>query len=124
MFYNGLWQFGEVIHATLPADLPKPYMKILQRLSRCAEEFDCPEKTAEFAQRAFYYFVLAQKGKYRRISPTQEDAFTAAFVCMAVHFLEQQISEEALCEAFDITARRLNNALKMIFTTLEEGSRE
>jgi hypothetical protein len=43
---------------------------------------------------------------------------------MAVHFLEQQITEEALCEAFDITARRLNNALKMIFTTLEEGSRE
>ena len=34
------------------------------------------------------------------------------------------ITEEALCEAFDITARRLNNALKMIFTTLEEGSRE
>ena len=124
MFYNGLWQFGEVIHATLPADLPKPYMKIFQRLARCAEEIDCPEKTAEFAQRAFYYFVLAQKGKYRRISPTQEDAFTAAFVCMAVHFLEQQITEEALCEAFDITARRLNNALKMIFTTLEEGSRE
>ena len=124
MFYNGLWQFGEVIHATLPADLPKPYLNVFQRLSRCAEEIDCPEKTAEFAQRAFYYFILAQKGKYRRISPTQEDAFTAAFVCMAIHFLEQPISEETLCDAFDITARRLNNALKIIFATLEEGSRE
>lgn len=124
MFYNGLWQFGEVVHATLPADLPKPYMKVFQRLSRCAEEIACPDKTAELAQRAFYYFVLAQNGTYRRISPTQEDAFTAAFVCMAVHFLEQNISEVALCEAYDITARRLNNALKIIFTTLEEGSRK
>ena len=124
MFYNGLWQFGEVIHATLPEDLPKPYLKVFQRLARCAEEIPCPEKTAELAQRAFYFFVLAQKGKYRRISPTQEDAFTAAFVCMAVHFQEQEIREEDLCEAYDITARRLNNALKIIFATLEEGSRE
>ncbi len=124
MFYNGLWQFGEVIHATLPADLPKAYMKVFQRLARCAEEIACPEKTAELAQRAFYYFVLAQKGRYRRISPTQEDAFTAAFVCMAVHFQEQPISEEELCESYGITVRRLNNALKIIFTTLEEGSRE
>lgn len=124
MFYNGLWQFGEVIHATLPEDLPKAYMKVFQRLARCAEQILCPEKTAELAQRAFYFFVLAQKGRYRRISPTQEDAFVAAFVCMAVHFQEQDIREEDLCEAFDITARRLNNALKIIFTTLEEGSRE
>ncbi|MBR0356884.1 MAG: hypothetical protein IJH54_05330 [Clostridia bacterium] len=123
MFYNGLWQFGEVIHATLPADLPKAYMKVFQRLARCAEALACPEKTAELAQRAFYYFVLAQKGVYRRISPTQEDAFVAAFVCMAIHFQEQDIREEDLCEAYDITARRLNNALKIIFSTLEEGSR-
>ena len=124
MFYNGLWQFGEVIHATLPADLPKPYMNIFQRLARCAEVIACPEKTAELAQRAFYFFVLAQRGRYRRISPTQEDAFTAAFVCMAVHFQEQDIREEALCDAYDITVRRLNNALKIIFSTLEEGGRE
>ena len=124
MFYNGLWQFGEVIHATLPADLPKAYLQVFQRLSRCGEQIACPEKTAELAQRAFYFFVLAQKGTYRRISPTQEDAFTAAFVCMAIHFQEQDIREEDLCEAFDITARRLNNALKIIFATLEEGSRE
>ena len=123
MFYNGLWQFGEVIHATLPADLPRPYLKIFQRLSRCAEEIPCPEKTAELAQRAFYFFVLAQNGNYRRISPTQEEAFTAAFVCMAVHFQEQNIREEDLCEAYDITVRRLNNALKIIFATLEEGSK-
>ncbi len=124
MFYNGLWQFGEVIHATLPADLPKAYLKVFQRLARCAEDIPCPEKTAELAQRAFYFFVLAQKGRYRRISPTQEDAFVAAFVCMAIHFQEQDIREEDLCEAYDITARRLNNALKIIFSTLEEGSRE
>ena len=124
MFYNGLWQFGEVIHATLPEDLPKAYMKVFQRLSRCAEDVPCPEKTAELAQRAFYFFTLAQKGRYRRISPTQEDAFVAAFVCMAVHFQEQDIREEDLCEAYDITARRLNNALKIIFATLEEGSRK
>ncbi len=123
MFYNGLWQFGEVIHATLPEDLPKAYMHVFQRLSRCAEEIACPEKTAELAQRAFYFFVLAQNGKYRRISPTQEDAFTAAFVCMAVHFQEEKISEEELCESYDITTRRLNNALKIIFATLEEGSK-
>lgn len=123
MFYNGLWQFGEVIHATLPADLPRAYMKVFQRLTRCAEEIACPERTAELAQRAFYYFVLAQKGTYRRISPTQEDAFTAAFVCMAVRFLESDVTEIALCEAYDVTARRLNNALKIIFSTLEEGSR-
>ena len=43
---------------------------------------------------------------------------------MAIHFQEQKITEEALCEAYDITVRRLNNALKIIFTTLEEGSRE
>ena len=124
MFYNGLWQFGEVIHATLPEDLPRSYLKVFQRLARCAEQIACPEKTAELAQRAFYFFVLAQKGRYRRISPTQEDAFVAAFVCMAIHFQEQDIREEDLCEAFDITARRLNNALKIIFATLEEGSRE
>ena len=124
MFYNGLWQFGEVIHATLPEDLPRSYLKVFQRLARCAEQIPCPEKTAELAQRAFYFFVLAQKGRYRRISPTQEDAFVAAFVCMAIHFQEQDIREEDLCEAFDITARRLNNALKIIFATLEEGSRE
>lgn len=124
MFYNGLWQFGEVIHATLPADLPKPYLNVFQRLSRCAERIACPEKTAELAQRAFYFFVLAQKGRYKRLSPTQEDAFVAAFVCMAIHFQEQDIREEDLCEAFDITTRRLNNALKIIFSTLEEGSRE
>ncbi len=124
MFYNGLWQFGEVIHATLPADLPRAYLKVFQRLARCAEEIACPDRTAELAQRTFYYFVLAQKGLYRRISPTQEDAFTAAFVCMAIRFQEQQISEVELCEAYDITARRLNNALKIIFTTLEAGSRE
>ena len=51
-------------------------------------------------------------------------AFTAAFVCMAIHFQEQDIREEDLCDAFDITARRLNNALKIIFSTLDEGSRE
>ena len=124
MFYNGLWQFGEVIHATLPEDMPKAYLQVFQRLSRCAEQIACPEKTAELAQRAFYFFVLAQKGAYRRISPTQEDAFVAAFVCMAIHFQDQDVREEDLCEAFDITARRLNNALKIIFATLEEGSRE
>ena len=124
MFYNGLWQFGEVIHATLPADLPKAYMKVFQRLSRCAEAISCPERTAELSQRAFYFFVLAQQGNYRRISPTQEDAFVAAFVCMAIHFQEQDIREEDLCEAYDITARRLNNALKIIFATLEEGNRK
>lgn len=124
MFYNGLWQFGEVIHATLPADLPRAYMNVFQRLAHCAEEIACPERTAELAQRAFYYFVLAQKGTYRRISPTQEDAFTAAFVSMAIRFLEQDVSEVELCEAYDVTSRRLNNALKIIFTTLEAGSRE
>ncbi len=124
MFYNGLWQFGEVVHATLPADLPKAYMKVFQRLSRCGEEYPCPEKTAELAQRAFYFFVMAQGGRYRRISPTQEDAFTAAFVCMAIHFQEQDVRDEDLCDAYDISVRRLNNALKVIFTTLEEGSRK
>ncbi len=123
MFYNGFWQFGEVIHATLPEDLPKAYLSVFQRLARCAEQIDCPEKTAELAQRAFYFFVLAQRGKYHRISPTQEDAFTAAFVCMAIHFQDQNIREEDLCEAYDITVRRLNNALKIIFSTLEEGSK-
>ena len=115
---------ARVIHATLPEDMPKAYLQVFQRLSRCAEQIACPEKTAELAQRAFYFFVLAQKGAYRRISPTQEDAFVAAFVCMAIHFQEQKITEEALGEAYDITVRRLNNALKIILTTLEEGSRE
>ena len=124
MFYNGLWQFGEVIHASLPDDMPRSYMKVFQRLALCAEKIPCPERTAELAQRAFYFFVLAQRDRYRRISPEQEDAFTAAFVCMAVHFQEQRISEEELCEAYGVTVRRLNNALKVIFTTLEEGGRE
>ena len=124
MFYDGLWQYGEFRQATLPPDLPKAYRAVFQRLTRCAEEIECGERTSEFAQRAFYYFVLSQKGKYRRISPLQEDAFVAAFVFMAIHAQKQQIGEEALCDAYSITTRRLNNALKVIFAALEEGSRE
>ncbi|MBQ3652255.1 MAG: hypothetical protein IJR78_02170 [Clostridia bacterium] len=124
MFYDGLWQYGEFRQATLPPDLPKAYRAVFQRLTRCAEEIECGERTSEFAQRAFYYFVLSQKGKYRRISPLQEDAFVAAFVFMAIHAQKQQIGEEVLCDAYSITTRRLNNALKVIFAALEEGSRE
>lgn len=124
LFYNGLWQYGEIRQATLPEDLPKAYLEVFHRLTRCREQVDCPEKTSEFAQRAFYYFALAQKGTYRRISFQQVDAFTAAFVFMAVHAQKQQIGEEELCEAYAISTRRLNNALKMIFAALEKGSRE
>ena len=124
LFYDGLWQYGEFRQATLPSDLPKAYRQVFQRLTRCGEEIECGERTAEFAQRAFYYFALSQRGNYRRISPLQEDAFVAAFVFMAIHAQKQQISEEALCDVYAITTRRLNNALKVIFSVLEEGSKE
>ena len=46
-----------------------------------------------------------------------------------VQYTEESIKDaqellKELCEAYAISTRRLNNALKMIFAALEKGSRE
>ncbi|MBQ7278054.1 MAG: tetratricopeptide repeat protein [Clostridia bacterium] len=120
MFFNGTWQYGPVRQTVLPSNLPAAYGKVFVLLSKCQQELPLPPKTVDYAQRAFYYFITAQEGKYRRLTAAQGQAMAAAFVVLAVQAQEEQPDIEAVCRVYAVTLRRLDNAMGLIFSVLGE----
>lgn len=124
LYYNGVWQYGALRPASLPEDLPISYQAIFHELSQCEEQYSLSEGTAEVAQRIFYYYVVTRQGDYPRLNRLQETAMAAAFVLMALHAQKQETTPEEVCGLFGVSMRRLNNALRRIFQTLEKEKPE
>ncbi len=131
LYYQGDWQYGIARPMQLPKELPVSYETILGLItdfrSILHEDMryrgiNVPDQLSDVSSRLFFFFLSCfPDGKYPRLTRQQEDAFAAAFVMMGLGALnDNTIKPEVLLDAFHVSERRLENAMKRIFITMQK----
>ncbi len=130
LYYQGEWQFGVVKPVRMPDRLPVSYEAILDMINGFSDllkkdlryrTVKVPEHLSEISTRIFYFYLACcPDGKYPHITRQQEDAIAAAFLMMGLGALnESSIQPDVLMDVFEVSERRLTNALKRIFLTMQ-----
>lgn len=131
MYINGMWQYGVAQPLVLPDHLPQCFADILDAIRETLpnsgilplELLHLPDRTAEMATRIFVVYVVALRGKFPRLNAEQSNAMAAAFVLMALSALgTDPIPHEEILEWYEVSQRRVDNALKRIFERLQADS--
>lgn len=131
MYINGMWQYGIAQPLVLPDQLPRSFADILEAIRETSpnsgilplETLHLPERTSEMATRIFVVYVVALRGKFPRLTAEQTDAMAAAFVLMALSALGMDpIPHEEILNWYEVSQRRVDNALKRIFERLQSDS--
>ena len=131
LYYQGDWQYGIVRPMRMPETLPVSYDAVLGLINEFEHtlrgdlryrDLKIPEQLSDVASRIFYYYLSCfPEGKLPHITRQQEDALAAAFVLMGLGSMnEVSIKPDVLMDVFDVTPRRLENALKRIFVTMQK----
>ncbi len=131
LYYQGAWQYGVVTPMLIPDRLPVSYESVGQMIDSFESflhenvlyrKLEVPQRLTEVASRIFYYY-LASFGDARlpQISRKQENALAAAFILMGLGALNAvHITPEIVCNTYEVSERRLGNALKRVFMTLHK----
>ena len=131
LYYQGAWQYGVARPLMVPDNLPVSYESISHQILGFEEmlhsdlrygKVEVPTRLSEVSMRIFYFYLASFGGeRYPHLSKPQEDAMAAAFVLMGLGALnDTSISPEIICNALGVSERRLENALKRIFTSLHQ----
>jgi tetratricopeptide (TPR) repeat protein len=129
LYYQGEWQYGIARPMVVPPRLPVSYESILGMISDfpdCVREniryrdLKIPQELTDVSTRIFFFYLSCFKGEaLPHISRMQEDAMAGAFLVMGLGALNAaSIDPAVILDVFDLTARRLENALKRILTTM------
>lgn len=135
LYYQGAWQYSVMTPMIVPEYLPVSYDSIRDMIDTfdvCLKDnvkyckLEVPERHNEVALRIFYYYLATfPDGRYPHLTMPQENAMAAAFVLMGLGALgATHIPPEAVCDIYDVSERRLGNALKKIFTALHKRDGE
>jgi tetratricopeptide (TPR) repeat protein len=130
LYYQGDWQYGIVRPMRMPDALPVSYDAILGMINEFEHMLHedlrhrtvkVPKELVEVSTRIFFFYLSCFEGKrLPQISREQENAMAAAFLLMGFGALNNPtIKPEMLMDVFEVTERRLENALKKIFTTIQ-----
>lgn len=133
LYYQGEWQYGIVRPMRMPDTLPVSYDAILGMINEFESmlreniryrDLKVPEQFTDVTSRIFFYYLSCfPDGKLPHITRAQEDALAAAFVMMGLGAMnDASIKPDVLMDVFDVTSRRLENALKRIFITMQKGT--
>ena len=131
LYYQGEWQFGIARPMVVPSRLPISYESILDMISDFPDavhddiryrELHIPEELVDVSRRVFFFYLSCFKDdKLPHITRPQEDAMAAAFIMMGLGALNAaQIMPEVLMDIFDVSPRRLENALKRVLLTMHK----
>ena len=135
LYYQGAWQYGVITPIMVPDHLPVSYESVYDMI----ESFDLylhedvryckievPQRLSEVALRIFYYYLATfPDGRYPHITREQENAMAAAFILMGLGAMNTNvITPETVCDTLDVSARRLENALKRILMRLHKEAEE
>lgn len=129
LYYQGEWQYGIVKPMQLPNDLPVSYESILDLITAFRElmrediryrGLTVPEQLSDVSVRIFFFYLACFRDrKLPHITRQQEEAFAAAFVLMGLGALnETSIKPDVIMDLYDVSERRLSNALRKIFMTM------
>ncbi len=135
LYYQGEWQYGIVRPMRMPETLPVSYDAILGMINEFQQtlhdnmryrDLNVPQQFTDVASRIFFYYLSCfPDGKLPHITRPQEDALGAAFIMMGLGAVNDvSIKPDILMELFDVTPRRLENALKRIFTAMQRDREE
>ena len=129
LYYQGAWQYGVARPMVIPEQLPVSYESVFHLINEFADllrgdvryrKLEVPAQLPEVATRVFYLYLASFEGaRLPHITKQQENALAAAFILMGLGAMnESRIPPEAICGALGVSARRLENALKRVLTTL------
>ena len=130
LYYQGDWQYGIVRPMRMPESLPVSYDAILGMINSFEDMLhedlryrtvSVPKELSEVSSRIFFFYLSCFQGKrLPQITRAQENAMAAAFLLMGFGALNNpSVKPEILMNVFDVTDRRLENALRKIFTTIQ-----
>ncbi len=129
IYYQGDWQYGVAHPVSIPEHLPISYESILDYINDFGRylhgdirfaQTEVPARLGEFSSRIFFLYIASfDGGKFPHIRKEQERAMAAAFILMGLSaFNNVSVKPEDLIRVFDVSERRLENALKKILTAL------
>ena len=135
LYYQGAWQYGVVTPVMIPEHLPVSYESVYEMIESFEtylkedvryRKLEVPPRLTEISIRIFYFYLAAYSdGKYPHIRKEQENALAAAFVLMGLGALNAtHIPPEVVCNTYDVSERRLGNALKRVFMSLHKQEEE
>lgn len=130
LYYQGNWQYGVARPLQAPKRLPVSYDCILDLITGFESllhedlryrNLTVPEQFVDVSTRLFYFYLSCfADGKYPKLTRPQEDATAAAFVLMGLGALnDTSIKPDVLLDVFQVSERRLENAMKRIFMTMQ-----
>ena len=129
IYYQGDWQYGVARPVSMPDHLPISYESILNYITDFERymhgdirfaHLDIPARLSDFSSRVFFLYLASfRDGKLPHIRKEQERAMAAAFVLMGLSAVNNSaIKPGDIIQVFDVSERRLENALKKILTAL------
>ena len=129
LYLGGSWQYGAVAPMTVPDRLPRSYSYVMwniQNVRKRVEEAGddgsvITDHLIDVAVRVFILYANSFEGYYPRLTRQQEEALSAAFVLLAVGSTEGcEITIEMLSNWYQVSRRRLENALQRVYRQLHE----
>lgn len=132
LYYGGEWQYGIVRPMRMPDHLPVSYDAILGMINGFEStlhedlryrDLKIPEQLSEVASRIFFFYLACFRNeKLPQITRQQENAYAAAFILMGLGSMNDvSVKPDVLMNVFGVTERRLENALKKIFITMQNA---
>ena len=135
LYYQGDWQYGVVRPIELPQKLPASYDSVLGSIATFEDalrediryrNLKVPEHLSDVSMRIFFFYLACFSGsKLPVITHQQEDALAAAFILMGLGALsDTEIKPDIIMEVFHVSARRMENALKRVLSTMQRAKEE
>jgi hypothetical protein len=129
IYYQGDWQYGVAHPIAMPERLPISYESILHYITDFERylhgdirfvHVEVPARLSDFSARIFFlYLATFRNGQFPHIRKEQERSMAAAFILMGLSAVNSSaIKPDDVIRLFDVSERRLENALKKILTAL------
>ena len=130
LYYQGEWQYGTVRPMRMPSKLPVSYDSILGMIVDFEKllhedlryrDLQVPARLTEVSTRIFFFYISCFEERLPHITRQQENAIAAACILMGYGALnDTSVKPEMLLEIYDVSPRRMENALKRILATMEK----
>ena len=129
IYYQGEWQYGAARPISMPERLPVSYDSILNYITAFEQylhadlrsvHLEVPARLTEVSVRIFFlYLATFRDGRYPHIRREQELSMAAAFILMGLGAIHHPtIKPDDVMRVYDVSERRLENALNRILTAL------
>ena len=133
LYYQGDWQYGTARPMIVPQRLPISYDSVLNMISDFPDsvrhniryrELSVPDELVDVSTRIFFFYLNCfRESKLPHITRQQEDALAATFIMMGLGALNvSAIKPDVVMDVFDVSPRRLENALKRVLMTMHKES--